>query len=88
MLDDNVEHTPAESSNGGTLLYIKQGINYKLGKDFQVYKPKELKPTFTEVSETGMLKNNKIIGCHPSMELSEFNNHFLLENHSTFRKNI
>ena len=25
----NIEHTPTESSNGGTLLYIKQGINYK-----------------------------------------------------------
>ena len=25
----NIKHTPTESSNGGTLLYIKQGINYK-----------------------------------------------------------
>ena len=60
--------------------YIKQGVNYKLRKDLQIYKPKELESTFVEVLEPGMSKNNMIIGCiyhHPSMELSEFNNNFL-----------
>ena len=33
----NIEHIPTESSNGGTLLYIKPGINYKLRKDLQIY---------------------------------------------------
>ena len=68
----NIEHTLTESSNGG--------INYKLRKGLQIYKSKELESTFIEVSEPGMQKNNMIIGCiyrHPSMELSEFNNHFL-----------
>ena len=37
----NIEHTPTESSNDGTLIYIKQGINYKLRKHLQVYKSKE-----------------------------------------------
>ena len=76
----NIEHTPTESSNGRTLLYIKQGINYKLQKDLQIYKSKKLESTFVEVLEPGMSKNNMMIGCiyhHPSMELSEFNNHFL-----------
>ena len=76
----NIEHAPTEFSNGGTLLYIKQGINYKLRKDLQIYKSKELESTFIEVFEPGMSKTNMIIGCiyhHPSMELSEFNNHFL-----------
>ena len=59
----NIEHTATESSNYGTLLYIKQGINYKLRKDLQVYKSKELESTFVEVLETGMSKNNMIIGC-------------------------
>ena len=31
----NIEHTPTESSNSGILLYIKQEINYKLGKDLK-----------------------------------------------------
>ena len=89
----NIEHTPTESSNGGTLLYIKQGINYKLRKDLQIYKSKELESTFIEVLEPGMPRNNMIIGCiyrHPSMELSEFNNHFLsvlLEKISKEKKN-
>ena len=26
----NIEHTPTKARNSGTLLYIKQGINYKL----------------------------------------------------------
>ena len=76
----NIEHTATESSNDGTLLYIKQGINYKLRKDLQIYKSKELESTFIEVLEPGMPGNNMIIVCiccHPSMELSGFDNHFL-----------
>ena len=87
MLGHNIEHAPTESSNGGTLLYIKQGINYKLRKDLQIYKSKELE------SLSGMPRNNMIIGSiyrHPSVELSEFNNHFLsvlLEKISKEKKN-
>ena len=72
LLGYNIEHTPTDSSNGGTLLYIKQGINYELRKDLQIYKSKELESTFVEVLSPGMSKNNMIIGCiycHPSMEL-------------------
>ena len=53
----NTEHTPTESSNGGPLFYIKQGINYKLRKDLQIYKSKELESTFVEMLEPGMSKN-------------------------------
>ena len=52
----------------------------KKKKDLQIYKSKELESTFVEVLEPGMSKNNMIIWCiyrHPSLELSEFNNHFL-----------
>ena len=38
----NIEHTLTDSSNSGTLLYIKQGINYKLQKDLQIYQYKNL----------------------------------------------
>ena len=62
----NIEYIPTECNNGGTLLYVKKGINYKLQKDLQIYKPKQLKSTFIEVAQ------NK-----PSMELSEFNNYYL-----------
>ena len=73
----NLEYTPTESINRGTLLYIKKGIKYKCRKDLQIYKLKELESTLIEVNQ----KNKKlIVGCiyrHPSMDLSELNNHFL-----------
>ena len=71
-----IEYTPTECNNGGTLLYVKKGMNYKLRKDLQIYKPK-LKSTFIEIVQN---KERIIIGClyrHPSVELSEFNNHYL-----------
>ena len=40
----------------------------------------ELQSTFAEILEPGMSKNNMIIECiycQSSIELSEFNNHFL-----------
>ena len=73
----NIEYTPTECKNGRTLLYVKKGINYTLRKDLQIYKFKQLESTFIEVVQN---KERIIIGClyrHPSMELSEFNNHYL-----------
>ena len=45
----NIEYTPTECNNGGTLLYVKKGINCKLRKDLQICKPKQLESTFIEV---------------------------------------
>ena len=45
-------HYPSESSNGGTLIYIKQGIKYKLRRDLQIYKSKELESALVEVLQT------------------------------------
>ena len=45
-------HYPSESSNGGTLIYIKQGIKYKLRKDLQIYKSKEIESALVEVLQT------------------------------------
>ena len=73
----NIEYTLTECNNGGTLLYVKKGINYELQKDLQIYKPKQLKSYFIEVVQN---KKRIIIGFlyrHPSMELSEYNNHYL-----------
>ena len=72
----NTEYTPAECNNGGTLLYIKKGIN-KLQKDLQIYQSNQLESTFIEVVQN---KENNYIGClysHFSMELCEFNNHYI-----------
>ena len=77
LLGYNIEYTQNECNNGRTLLYVKKGINYKLRKDLQIYKSKQLESTFVEVVQN---KERIIIGClhkHPPMELSEFNNHYL-----------
>ena len=79
MSSYNIEHTLTESSNGGTLLYSKRRITYKLRKYLQILKSKELESTFLRVLKPGMLKKNMITGCiycHPSMKSFEFNNDF------------
>ena len=73
----SIEYTPTEYNNGGTLRYVKKGINYKLRKDLQIYKPKQLESTFIEIVQN---KDRIIIDYlyrHPSVELSGFNNHNL-----------
>ena len=57
----NYEHMPKKSTNGGALLYIKNGINYKLRPDLNINKDKELESIFTEI----ITKNfkNIIAGC-------------------------
>ena len=73
----NFKFTATECSSGVTAIYIKKGLNYKLRKDLEIYKSKQLESTFIEVN----LKNEKIvIGCiyrHQSMELSEFSSDYL-----------
>ena len=63
----NFEFTATECSNGGTAIYIKKGLNYKLRKDLEIYKSKQAVSIFIAVN----LKNEKVvIGCiyrHPSM---------------------
>ena len=51
----NFEFTATECSDGDTTIYIKKGLNYKLRKDLEIYKSKQLEPMFIEVN----LKNKK-----------------------------
>ena len=51
----NFKFTAAECSNSGTAIYIKKGLNYKLRKDLEIYKSKQLESMFIEVN----LKNKK-----------------------------
>ena len=64
---------PTKSANGGALLYIKNGINYKLRPDLHINKDKELESIFIEI----ITKNSKnIVGCiyrHHCMNPQEFN---------------
>ena len=77
----SIEHTPAESSAGGALIYIADYLTYKQRKDLtkQTYKSKELESIFIEIMYKK--KKNVIVGClykHPFMSIDEFNDEFLL----------
>ena len=72
------EHTPTETSCGGSLLYIKDTLKYICRKDLQIYKAAELESTFIELLSSS--KKNTIVGCiyrHPSIHSSEFNSIYL-----------
>ena len=72
------EHTPTESSKGGTLVYINKSLKYKLRKNLNLKKPKEIESTFIEVIETK--KENTVIGCiykHPKFPIKGFLNDYL-----------
>ena len=74
----NLEHTPTEASRGGTLLYVKNKLNYISGKDLNIYKKNELESTFSEILTSSC--KNIIVGCiyrHPRMHPSVFNDIYL-----------
>ena len=69
------EHTPTESSVGGTLLYIANHLLYKTCHDLNIYKKFESESTFVEIINPQ--KSNIIVGTiyrHPKMDVTEFNN--------------
>ena len=53
--------TPTDVSKVVTLLYISEELNYKICKDLQVYKPKELESTFIKIITKN--RKNLIVGC-------------------------
>ena len=74
--DYNFEHTPTESKEGGSLMYI----SYKLHNDLNICWSKPLESAFTEVSITN--KHNQLIRTvykHPLMNVSKFNHEYLTD---------
>ena len=70
--------TPTESSKGGVLIYVKEGINFIPRTDLNIYKEKQLESFFIEIANNK--GKNSIIGViyrHPCMEENIFNNDFL-----------
>ena len=69
------EHTPTESSAGGTLLYITNHLSNKTRSDLNIYQKFELESTFVEIINPK--KSNIIVGTifiHPKMDVTGFNN--------------
>ena len=73
------EHTPAESSKGGTFLYLDKNLKYKLKKDLNIYHKGMIESTFIEVINKN--ENNMVVGCiykHPKQTILDFlDNHLL-----------
>ena len=73
------KHTPAESSKGGTLLYLDQNLKYKLRKDLNIYHKGMIESTFVEIINKN--EKNMVAGCiykHPKQIIPDFlGNHLL-----------
>ena len=70
--------TPTESTKGGVLIYVREGIHFKPRNDLQIYKSKELESFFIEICNKN--ETNDIIGViyrHPCMSEAVFNEEFL-----------
>ena len=78
MKNISTEFTPTESSAGGTLLHIANGLSYKPFHELNIYIKSELESTFIEIINTK--KSNTIVGSiykHPSMNLTAFNSNYV-----------
>ena len=76
----SIEHTPTESTCGGSLLYINNNINYLCRNNLQIYKEKELESTFTEIIKpNGENVIVEYIYRNLCMNPSEFNDVYLHE---------
>ena len=73
------EHTPAESSKEGTLLYLDKNLKYKLRKDLNIYHKGMIESTFVEIINKN--EKNMVAGCiceHPKQTIPDFlDNHLL-----------
>ena len=52
----STEHTPTESSAGGTLLYISKRLSHQLRNDLRFYDPGKIETTCSK-------STNVIVGC-------------------------
>ena len=72
------EFTPAESAAGKTLLYIADHLAYQKRNDLNYLEKRYLESTFIEINSPN--KTNIIADCiyrHSTMDLNEFNCHYL-----------
>ena len=73
------EHTPKESSKGGTFLYLDKNLEYKLRKDLNIYHKEMNESTLVEIINKN--EKNMVAGCiykHLKQMIPNFlDNHFL-----------
>ena len=70
--------TKTEAAAGGTAIYIRNSLTFKIRNDFKLLKEKFLESTFVEIIQPK--RENIIIGCinkHPTLCKKEFINDYL-----------
>ena len=70
--------TKTEAAAGGTAIYIRYSLTFKIRNDFKLLKEKFLESTFVEIIQPK--RENIIIGCvykHPTLCKKEFINDYL-----------
>ena len=73
------EHTPTESSKGGTFLYLNKNFKSNLRKDLNIYHKGMIESTLVEIMNKN--EKNMMVGCiykHPKQIISDFLNSHLL----------
>ena len=83
------EFTATEFTKEGTLIYIENDLRYKIRKDLNLYREKEIESNFVEIIEPILRNKNKIIGSiykHPNVPVAECTSDFinLIENRKAF----
>ena len=92
--EDSFEFTPAETSAGGTLLYIAYHLLYKCRNDLNIYKKNETEYLFIKIVNPKKSNIAVVVGLiyrHPAIDLSVFTSNYLskrLEKISKEQKSI
>ena len=76
----SIEHTPTESTCGGSLLYINNNVNCVCRNELQIHIKKKLKQLLQRSKNSN--GKNIIVRCihrHPCMNPSDFNDIYLHE---------
>ena len=74
----SIEHTPTESSAGGTLIYINKRLSHQIRNDLRIYDPGKIESNFIEVIYSK--PTNVIVGCiykHLTHPINDFTNEFI-----------
>ena len=59
---------------------MENDLRYKIRKDLNLYRAKEIESTFVEIIKPNLKNKNKIIGCiykHPNVPVAEFTSDFI-----------
>ena len=74
------EFCPTVTNTGGTMIYIRNHLIYKVRSSSNIYKSFELQSLFIEIRN--LKKINFFIGCinkHRNVSITELNNDYLIE---------